>query len=73
MSMLPISFIGGIIMAVYSERNDAPFVTKSIVKTTRKQGEFSKQLSKFMSENEISVRINDSHIIINITPTAIFG
>lgn len=71
--MLPISFIGGIIMAIYSERNDAPFVTKSIVKIARKQGEFSKQLSKFMSENEISVRVNDSHIIINTTPSVTLG
>ncbi len=47
-------------MAVFSERNDRPFVTKSVVKTSRRQGEHSKALNEFMSRNKITVKMNSS-------------
>lgn len=47
-------------MAVFSERNDTPFVTKSPVKTSRIQGSYSKSLHSFMSNNIITVKIDSS-------------
>ena len=47
-------------MAVFSERNDRPLVTKSCVKTSRRQGNLSKTLDEFMTKNKITVKIDST-------------
>ncbi len=46
---------------VYSAQTKSQsFVTRAPLKTSYKQGEFSKQLDKFVQENKIEVFLTDS-------------
>ena len=47
-------------MAVFSTRDDKPFVTKTMVKKSRVQGKHSKALHDYMQNNTVQVRLDSS-------------
>ena len=47
-------------MAVFSIRNEKPFVTKTAVKTSRVQGQHSRALHDYMQNNIVQVKIDSS-------------
>lgn len=51
---------GGIGMAVFSIRNDKPFVTKTSIKTSRVQGKHAKALHEYMQNNTVQVKLDSS-------------
>ena len=57
-------------MAVFSVRNDQPFITKSHVKTKRNPSDYSKSIQGFMNSNRVTVKIDSSgtpHVIARKT------